>query len=305
MKKILLLLAAASVAMSAMGATGAMALSGSRVEESDRPGQPSPSRIEEFAVESELLGVVKHCLVYLPAGYDARPDKNYPVLYLLHGAGDDHTGWRDKGNVRQICDERIAAGLATAMIVVMPDASGQTAPDSPSHEGGTTKNRGYFDLPDWPYERHFFEELIPAVEERYRTVGDKRHRAVSGLSMGGGGTVGYAMHRPEMFSSAAPMSGALGGMSRATMTTDRNGDNFVAVVLLADARRIEALKSVRWWVDCGDDDFLWEANVDFLRAMRSRGVPLQFRMRDGGHTWSYWQSSLADVLTFVSAGFAE
>ena len=66
-----------------------------------------------------------------------------------------------------------------------------------------------------------------------------------------------------------------------------------------------ALRTVRWWVDCGDDDFLYEGNIRFYDQMKKHHIPLQFRMRDGGHTWRYWQTALPDVLTFISIGFAE
>ncbi len=256
------------------------------------------SRVEEATMKSDLLGCEKSYLVYLPAGYDADPEKKYPVLYLLHGAGDDHTGWRDKGVMQLICDEHIESGLCLPMIVVMPDASGEGGGPG----GGATKNRGYFNQPGWPYEDHFFTEFIPYIEKTYRIVGDKRHRAVAGLSMGGGGSAAYAQRHPEMFSSACPLSGALGGMNR---TTEAGRANPVGFVAEAGPAEVEALKTVRWYVDCGDDDFLWQANIEFYRLMREKGIPLQYRMRNGGHNWEYWQTALPSVLTFISVGFSE
>jgi enterochelin esterase-like enzyme len=261
----------------------------------NEPADPR-SRIEEGKMKSELLGgVEKSYLVYLPAGYHTNPGRKYPVLYLLHGAGDDHTGWRDKGNMKLITDEHLEAGLALPMIIVMPDASGTGG----GPDGGSTTNRGYFNRPGWPYEDHFFEEFIPHIEKTYRIVGDRRHRAVSGLSMGGGGSAAYAQRHPEMFSSAAPMSGALGGMSRGNPL-----DNPVGFVENATPEQVASLQSIRWWVDCGDDDFLWEANADFYRAMKKKNVPLQYRVRNGAHNWEYWQTALPPILTFVSVGFA-
>jgi len=257
--------------------------------------QQQGSRVVEATYRSALLGLEKSYLVYLPAGYDAEPNRKWPVLYLLHGSGDDHTGWRDKGQMKIITDEHIESGLTLPMIVVMPDASGVGGGPS----GGATRNRGYFNQPDWPYEDHFFAELIPHIERTYRVVADKQHRAVAGLSMGGGGSVGYAQHHPEMFSSACPMSGSLGGMSRPTAA-----NNHVAFVENATEEQVAQLKSVRWWVDCGDDDFLWQANADFFRAMKQKGIPLQYRVRNGGHNWEYWQTALPSVMTFVSVGFA-
>ena len=159
------------------------------------------SRIETFTFRSALLGAEKTCSVYLPAGYDDS-GRSYPVLYLLHGASGYHGDWAEKGNMRQIADEAIAAGTALPMIVVMPDASG-------TGENYTGDRMGYFNVPGWPYERFFFEEFVPAVERRYRICGDKARRAISGLSMGGGGTAVYALRHPELFGSACPMSGLL------------------------------------------------------------------------------------------------
>ena len=260
------------------------------------------SRIETFTFRSALLGAEKTCSVYLPAGYDDS-GRSYPVLYLLHGASGYHGDWAEKGNMRQIADEAIAAGTALPMIVVMPDASGE----GPKRTG---RHMGYFDVPGWDYERFFFEEFMPAVEKRYRIASDKAHRAVAGLSMGGGGTAVYALHHPELFGSACSMSGLLdmfpGRRSYDNAFQQSVADNSpVALLRGMTAEQLDGVRSVRWWVDCGDDDFLWKCNVDFYTLMRERGIPLQYRMRDGGHTWRYWQTVLPDALTFVSNGFGK
>ena len=159
------------------------------------------SRTEVYTLPSKILGVEKSCTVYLPDGYD-RSGESYPVLYLLHGASGCHTDWTQKGYMRRITDETVASGMARPMIVVMPDAAGED-------RNYTGRHMGYFDVPGWSYEQFFFEEFIPAVEKHYRIVGDKAHRAISGLSMGGGGTAVYALRHPEVFGSACPMSGLL------------------------------------------------------------------------------------------------
>jgi enterochelin esterase-like enzyme len=287
MKRFLLFALALALAAGAATQTGAQA-----------PQGPDRSRVVEATYRSEMLGCENSYLIYLPAGYDAQPDRKWPVLYLLHGAGDDHTGWRDKGEMKLITDEHTESGLALPMIVVMPDASGEGGGTG----GGSIKNRGYFNQPAWPYEDHFFAEFIPHIERTYRIVGDRRHRAVAGLSMGGGGSVGYAQKHPEMFSSACPLSGALAGMGGPSSPGYFNSVRYVAEATEAQE---EALRGVRWWVDCGDDDFLWQANVDFFRAMREKRIPLQYRVRNGAHNWEYWQTALPDVLTFVSVGFSE
>ena len=260
------------------------------------------SRTEVCTVPSEILGVEKSCTVYLPDGYD-RSGESYPVLYLLHGASGCHTDWTLKGYMRRITDETIASGMARPMIVVMPDAAGEG-------ENYTGLHMGYFDVPGWNYEQFFFEEFIPAVEKNYRITSDKAHRAISGLSMGGGGTAAYALRHPGVFGSACPMSGLLDGFPGPRNYEDAFQksviDNSpVAMLRQMPDDQLDGVRSVRWWVDCGDDDFLWKSNVDFYSLMRERNIPLQYRMRDGGHTWRYWETVLPDVLVFVSAGFGK
>lgn len=265
-------------------------------------GASAQSRIETFTLESRVLGAPKTCSVYLPDGYDAS-QKNYPVLYLLHGASDDHTAWVERGQVRRIADAAFAEGVAQPMVIVMPDASGE----GPNRTG---RHMGYFDVEGWPYETFFFEEFMPAVERRYRIAGDKAHRAVAGLSMGGGGTVVYAMRHPELFGSACSLSGLLD-----TFPVPRKDDPAFlrSVTDNSPVRMLETLpeeevapwRTIRWWLDCGDEDFLYACNIRCYALMRERCIPLQYRMRDGGHTWQYWQTGLAQILPFISIGFAE
>lgn len=258
------------------------------------------SRIETITIPSALLGCQRPCSVYLPDGYD-RSGESYPVLYLLHGASDEHDAWVKKGNMQQIVDETIAEGRAVPMVVVMPDASGE----GEYHLGA---HLGYFDVPGWPYERFFFEELIPAIESRYRIAGDKRNRAIAGLSMGGGGSAAYAQRHPDRFGAACPLSALLADSASGL----RNNEPFIrsvretspiAFLETMTAEQAAQLRTVRWRVDCGDDDFLWEDNIRFYTLMRRNAIPLEFRMRDGGHTWRYWSSALPEVLTFISSGF--
>ena len=259
--------------------------------------------LENLTMTSEILGQERHYAVYLPPDYETS-EREYPVLYLLHGGGDDHTGWVQFGEVLHITDQAIRAGKATPMVIVMPDASGE-------RRGYTNDIQG-----DWRYEDHFFEEFIPLVERTWRIRGAKRYRAVAGLSMGGHGSFMYAMHRPDLFASAAPLSAATGFLTLDDLRR-RLGDqaaSFDESVLQAYFERHsatsmaqwlseESLNSVRWYIDCGDDDFLYEGNALVHIAFRKRNVRHEFRIRDGGHTWTYWRESLPEVLRFVSEGF--
>jgi enterochelin esterase-like enzyme len=258
---------------------------------------------DNLTLPSKILKSERKFAVYLPPDYESS-GRSYPVLYLLHGSGDDQTGWVQFGEVLNITDKAIKDGLATPMIIVMPDAD--------------TGRRGYFNdiKGDWNYEDFFFKELIPYVEKKYRTKTDKRGRAISGLSMGGGGTLMYAMHHPELFSSACPLSAYVGpssledakkslmkgnpNLTDTAITTYYNRHNAIALVNYMPE---DQKKAVRWFIDCGDDDFLYEGNSLLHIALRKKEVPHEFRIRDGGHSWTYWRASLPKVLEFVSDAF--
>jgi enterochelin esterase-like enzyme len=258
---------------------------------------------DNLSLPSKILKMDRKYAVYLPPDYETS-DRSYPVLYLLHGGGDDQTGWVQFGEVLHIVDKAINDGSATPMVIIMPDAN--------------TGRRGYFNDPkgDWNYEDFFFKELVPFVEKKCRIKSDKRYRAVAGLSMGGGGSFIYALHHPEMFSSACPLSAATGPltMDDAKKQLTRSNPNVTDSVVTKyyNSQSVLALvnnmpdtlkKAVRWYIDDGDDDFLYEGNCLVHIAMRKKEIPHEFRIRDGGHTWTYWRASLPAVLEFVSQGF--
>jgi enterochelin esterase-like enzyme len=260
--------------------------------------------MDDLSMSSKILKMERKYAIYLPPDYETS-QSSYPVLYLLHGSGDDQTGWVQFGEVLHIADEAINLGKATPMIIVMPDAN--------------TGQRGYFNNPkgEWRYEDFFFEEFIPFIEKQYRIKAEKRYRAISGLSMGGGGTFVYALHHPEMFSSACPLSASVGSLSPEqakenlmqrgmTNLTDAEIETYFkrnSVLTLIDSIPVDKKNEVRWFIDCGDDDFLFEGNSLVHIAMRKKGIPHEFRIRDGGHTWTYWRASLPTVLTFISDAF--
>jgi enterochelin esterase-like enzyme len=216
---------------------------------------------DDLSLPSEILNMDRKYAIYLPPDYETS-QRSYPVLYLLHGSGDDQTGWIQFGEVLSITDQAIKEGKSTAMIIIMPD--------------GDTGQRGYFNNPKggWDYENFFFEELIPYVEKTYRIKGEKRYRAIAGLSMGGGGTFMYALHRPDLFSSACPLSAYIGpsspddmdrillrnGVENLTPEQKENYYNNHNALALIENGDVEKIKSVRWYIDCGDDDFLYEGN---------------------------------------------
>ncbi len=182
-----------------------------------------------------------------------------------------------------------------------------------------TGRRGYFNDPkgDWNYEDFFFKELMPFVEKEFRIKGEKRYRAVAGFSMGGGGSFMYALHHPELFSSSCPLSAYAGPLtledakrSLGRMSSTNYSDTEIKAyfdqhnaVNLMETMDEKDIKAVRWYIDCGDDDFLFEGNSLIHIAMKKRKIPHEYRVRDGAHTWTYWRESLPEVLRFVSMAF--
>ncbi len=258
---------------------------------------------DNLSLPSKILNMERKYAIYLPPDYETST-RSYPVLYLLHGGGDDQTGWVQFGEVLNITDKAIRDGNATPMIIVMPDAN--------------TGRRGYSNnaTGTWLYEDFFFKELMPFVEKKYRIKNEKRFRAIAGLSMGGDGSFTYALHHPELFSSACPLSAGTGPLTmdiakanvkRADSTaTDVQIEAFYkrqSVPELVNAMPDSLKKAVRWYIDCGDDDFLYEGNSLVHIAMRKKEIPHEFRTRDGGHTWTYWRQALPEVLAFVSQAF--
>lgn len=258
---------------------------------------------DQLSHPSKILNTERHFAIYLPPDYETS-QRSYPVLYLLHGSGDDHTGWVQFGEVLHIANKAINKGKVTPMIIVMPDAQSNRL-------GFYNDIRG-----DWNFEDYFFEELIPYVESTYRIKGEKRYRAVAGLSMGGGATFMYALHRPDMFSSAVPLSSYIGPLSMTEFNEQLKQNNIQVdetkaqnyferhnALSLIESLSKEQITSVRWFIDCGDDDFLYEGNSLIHIALRDKGVSHEFRIRDGGHNWTYWRESLPEVLKFVSDAF--
>ena len=258
---------------------------------------------DNLSLPSKILKMDRKYSIYLPPGYETSA-RSYPVLYLLHGSGDDQTGWVQFGEVQWIADKAFQDGTATPMVIVMPDAN--------------TGRRGYANdaKGEWRYEDFFFTELIPFIEKTYRVKSDKRYRAVAGLSMGGEGSFSYALHHPEVFSAACPLSADIGPLTiedaKTRISRDAQGapDSLVNkffkrqnVLELINAMPDAQKKSVRWYIDCGDDDFLTEKNCLVHIALRRKEIPHEYRVREGGHVWSYWRSALPEVLAFVSVSF--
>lgn len=258
------------------------------------------SRIEQGSVKSEILGVEKPYAVYLPKNYD-KSQEAYPVLYLLHGASDTYMAWAEKGDLQRIADKVLAGKDVRDMIVVLPDASGKG-------ERNAGKDMGYFNVEGWAYEDFFFKEFIPHIEQKYRIIASKEGRAIAGLSMGGGGATVYAQRHPDLFSASYSTSGLLDLYDRLVQKPRPYYDvvwlwsvevtSPVDHLRRATPEEIERLRTVRWMLDCGDDDRLIKTNLDYVAQMKWLDIPVEFRVRDGIHNWVFWRESLPEILRF-------
>ncbi len=296
---------------------------------------PVPNaKVDVNVLQSEVLGVDRGYSIFLPKSYATDTTRHYPILYMLHGLSDTNEGWFENMHFKDIYDMLIDTDEIDEMIVVMPNAGGDIL----------TEWNGYFDLKEWKYETFFFTEFLPFIEKEYRVVGDKQHRAIAGISMGGGGATAYAQRHSELFSAVYAMSALMNtpknmGSQGPTNNVDKEQgsstekapagkkvsrlemmqqyskmikmmssvkeNSCITYVEKSNDARKEQLRSVKWFVDCGDDDYLLDRNIEFVQAMREAQIPCQFRVGNGGHTWEYWHLSLFNCLKFVSRNFGK
>ena len=301
MRKIILAIVMACIALPTIAQQSSQ-------EEQFKAWMRNQSRTEVKTIHSNILGADRDYTVYLPAGYEAQSDRYYPVLYLLHGMNGTNKDWADRGHLKDVMDQLTASGEVCDMIVISPNAGGNI------YNGDWN---GYFDMEGWAYERFFYEEFLPAVEKQYRIKADKAHRAIAGLSMGGGGSTSYAQRHADMFCACYAMSALMHLPAPAEaapkdandkmwhLQSTANKYSCVEYVKNADEATKQALRTIAWYVDCGDDDFLFDCNMDYISAMRKAGIPYQLRVRDGAHTWEYWHSALYNALPFVSRVFGK
>lgn len=257
------------------------------------------------SIHSRVLGSTVKYNVYLPTGYETSSQK-FPVVYLLHGLYGTYKDWAMKANVRGVADEMIKAREAVPMVIIMPNAG---------HPDVRHQWNGYFNMPGWDYETFFFTEMMPAVEKKYHTYTDKGHRAVMGLSMGGGASTVYCQHHPELFSSSFAMSawvdttepeaGSHGKDKLYYVCKSVRDHSAIDFMLNADEATKQRLRTVRWFFDCGDDDPDVEYSFRLHQLCVKAGLSSELRIRDGAHNWEYWHSSLRLALPFASINFRE
>ncbi len=251
-----------------------------------------PMPVEHLYFYSEILQTDKNFTVYLPKSYKTDTDRKYPVVYMLHGANENDWEWANipTAMINEVITKSTADGMACEVIMVCPNA--------------TEGTMGYFNREGWNYEDYFFKELMPFIESHYRIIADKGHRAIGGLSMGGGGSFMYGITHPEMFSSVYAISGAVPSTLNSTEGETSPFSRQFNIDELSKAQ-IEEIKTVDFVLDCGDDDFLFDANVACYQAMKKAGLTCEFRSRNGAHASYYWYDGLGYALKWFTRHFSE
>ena len=264
---------------------------------------------EGLLIHSKILNKDVRYTIYLPFDYNTS-SRYYPVVYLLHGYTDNDMGWIQFGEANMIADKAIANDEIPPMILVMPDA-GVTF--YVNNYNGTIR-----------YEDFFFKEFIPYIESHYRIRTERRYRAVAGLSMGGFGALVYGLKHPDMFSSCVAFSAGINTDDEIVNMPENEWKRVLGVVFGPDLKgkarltkhfkandpfyivknsKLNEIRQLRLYLDCGDDDFLYKGNSSFHILLRDLKIPHEYRVRDGGHHWTYWRSGLLNGLKFIGTSF--
>jgi S-formylglutathione hydrolase FrmB len=301
----------------------------------------SPSRVVGGTFRAPSLGVDKNYVVYLPAGYD-ESRRSYPVIYMLHGLSGTEWDWEKLGELGKTADR-----LALQSIVVMPDGDNGFYVNwaSPvdydaclqrgnAFPGETPENPVDYCVKSARYEDYIARDLVSHIDATYRTVRDRKGRAIGGLSMGGSGALMLAMRRKDLFSSAASHSGSLVSLfyvgphpyepGKAQLAPDmswwieRTGafGKHVVGLIGTDLRRARSLdpttmaaglkdRELAIYLDCGTDDrFRLQDAAQYLHEQLDKaGVKHAWYLGSGGHDWDFWKQRIDDSLAFHVEAF--
>ena len=237
---------------------------------------------------SPTLGMnQRRMTVYTPAGYDNNTKEKYPVLYLLHGAGGDENAWSELGRAAQLLDNLIAQGKAKPMIMVMPNGNGgqQAVPGEypnsmykPSFMNERTM--------DGAIEAAFVKDVVGYVDSHYRTIADKQHRAIAGLSMGGFHSLWISANNPETFDFV--------GLFSAAISRENPQGEYAYIYQDLDKKLTAQFKKAPklYYIAIGDKDFLFNDNVNYRSKLDAKGVKYEYWETDGGHEWRNWRKYL-------------
>jgi enterochelin esterase-like enzyme len=225
-------------------------------------------KLEMVEYDSKTVGTTRKMNVYTPPGYSQ--EMKYPVLYLLHGIGGDEAEWQRFATPDRLFDNLIKDGKAVPMIVVMPNGRAQK---NDRAEGNTFAAAAAFAV----FERDLLDDVIPAIESRYSVQADREHRALAGLSMGGGQSLNFGLSHLDTFA-------WIGGFSSAP-NTKAPGE------LIPDAKKAkEELKLL--WLSCGNKDGLIRISQRMQRHLKEKDIPHIWNVDGHGHDGTHWRNNL-------------
>lgn len=260
---------------------------------------PVQKPVEE-KLDSKLMGREMPYRVILPERSFDIPGTRYPVIYLLHGLSGHYDNWTEKTKLVQYA-------MPYRVIIVMPEGGDGWYTDSAVDPKGK-------------FESYIVKELIPEIDRKYRTIADRDHRAIAGLSMGGYGAMKFAFKYPELFVLAGSFSGALGAAEMTEKNTGalgkftdavfgpegsetRNANDLFKLASAATPASIAKLPYL--YLDCGTEDFLFKSNKDFVALLNEKKIPHGYREMPGAHTWPYWDTQVQEFLRVAARKFEE
>src|SRR5579884_3396792 len=254
-------------------------------------------QVREVWYHSKITGTWRHALVYTPPGYDTQPKERYPVLYLQHGGGEDESGWTRQGKANFILDNLVATGKAKPMIVVMANGyarrAGQPAPDLAGKPFGSPEMRKAMQDMMAAFEDDMVQALIPFVDSTFRTIPDRDHRAMAGLSMGGMQTFHVTFDHLDLFSWIGGFSGAANVFAAGNDNLDtKTAFNGAMADPAAFSRRVHLL-----WIGVGTDEpERMKQGIEKLHtSLEAAKIQHVFYESPGtAHEWQTWRRDLND-----------
>lgn len=241
--------------------------------------------------DSEILEGPRRMTVYTPNGYE-NSDKEYPVLYLLHGMGGDEDAWQDLGRAIQILDNQIAAGITEPMIVVMPNGNALRKSAPGFNADGMYIAEGQHSVDPQRLFEKSFPEIVDYVEGNFRVKKDKSHRAIAGLSMGGGHSWRISLENPDEFDYVGLFSPAV-RWNGTGVNEDQDPE------LTEKLKRQFATPPARYIIAIGEEDFLLPLNDSYRQLLDDNGIKYDYWLSKGGHEWRNWRNYLVDFLPLL------
>ena len=239
--------------------------------------------IRTLLYRSRSNGTTRELTVYVPPGYDEARNQRYPVLYLLHGFANDHQSWHRYGRANDILDNLLAQRKIEPFLVVMPLGYGGAHVNGDG-TGIAAKDSGTFGGDAALYERDLLEDIIPMIDRKYRTIAERRRRAIVGFSMGGGQAGRFGLRHLETFSQVGIMSAGMAGAV----------DTEPLSTLAADPARANKQIDLLW-IACGKEDTAMKGAKTLHSALERAGIKHTFLETEGAHHWRVWRRYLRDL----------